>query len=427
MNLLSLFRFRAWEFDLSLKYLRTKRKDGGIATIAIISFAGIAAAVFALIAIMSIMNGFREELMSRVLAFGGHGYIYGRSIDDFAHRDEMVARLKKVPGVTSASPFVDSPGLIQSSHGRTGGGIMRGVVPEDLKNTPIIAGTIAPGGSMDQFGVGDYGGDVVLIGDGLARTVNALPGDEITLISPGRSTSFGSTPLRKIYIVGGIFHSGVSQIDQSFVYMPLQQAQLFFDREDEWDALEIKVDKPYEVQKYRAAIVKAAGEGALFEDWTVQNAATWSALKLERNAMRFILSIVVLITTLNIISGVVMLVKNKARDIAILRTMGVGRSAVSRIFLMTGMIIGAAGTVTGLVLGVLFCTFIRQIQWLLEKLTGTDIFPASVYYLDYVPAKMELSEVIFVAVASLLASCIFTLFPALWASKLEPVEALRYE
>ncbi|EGF90497.1 lipoprotein releasing system, transmembrane protein, LolC/E family protein [Asticcacaulis biprosthecium C19] len=427
MNLLSLFRFRAWEFDLSLKYLRTKRKDGGIAVIAIISFVGIMLAVTALISVLSIMNGFREELMSRVLAFGGHGYVYGRTIDDFAHRDDMVARLKAAPGVTSVTPFIDSPGLIQAGNGRTGGGIMRGVVPEDLKNTPIIAGTIAKGGSMDQFGVGDYGGDVVLIGDGLARTVNVIPGDEITLISPGRSTSFGSTPLRKTYIVGGLFHSGVSQIDQSFVYMPIQQAQLFFDREDEWDALEIKVEKPYEVQKYRDAIVKAVGEGGLFEDWTIQNAATWSALKIERAAMRFILFFIVIIATMNIISGVVMLVKNKARDVAILRTMGAGRASITRVFFLTGVMIGGAGTAMGLVLGVLFCTFIRQIQMAIEFIFKVRVFDSNVYYLDFVPAKMELSEVLFVAVASLLASCLSTLFPALWASKLEPVEALRYE
>ncbi|ESQ75396.1 lipoprotein-releasing ABC transporter permease subunit [Asticcacaulis sp. AC402] len=427
MNLLSLLRFRAWEFDLSLKYLRTKRKDGGIAVIAIISFVGIALAVTALISVLSIMNGFREELMSRVLAFGGHGYVYGRAIDDFAHRDDMVARLKNVPGVISASPFIDSPGLIQTGAGRTGGGIMRGVVPEDLKKTPIIADTIAPGGSMEQFGIGDYGGDVVLMGDGLARQINAIPGDEVTLISPGRSTSFGAAPLRKTYIVGGLFHSGVSQIDQSFVYMPIQQAQLFFDREDEWDALEIRVDKPYEVQEYRDAIVKAVGEGGLFEDWTIQNAATWSALKIERAAMRFILFFIVIIATMNIISGVVMLVKNKARDVAILRTMGAGRASITRVFFLTGVMIGAAGTATGLLLGVLFCTFIRQIQLALEAVFNVKVFDSSVYYLDYVPAKMELSEVIFVAVASLLASCLSTLFPALWASKLEPVEALRYE
>lgn len=427
MNLLSLFRFQPWEVDLSLKYLRTRRKDGGIAAIAIISFVGIMLAVTALISVLSIMNGFREELMSRVLAFGGHGYVYGQTINDFAQRDAMVARLKQVPGLTSATPFLDSPGLVQTATGRAAGAVMRGVIPEDLKTTPIIADTIAPGGSMDQFGVGDYGGEVVLVGDGLARQIGVNPGDEITLTSPGGSTAFGATPRRKVYVVGGLFHSGVSQIDQTFVYMPLTQAQLFFDREEEWDALEIKVEKPYDVQTYRAAIVKAAGEGALFEDWTIQNAATWSALKIERTAMRFILFFIVIIATMNIISGIVMLVKNKTRDVAILRTMGAERASISRVFLLCGVMIGAAGTAAGLLVGVLFCTFIRQIQWALEKIFSVRLFDPSVYYLDYVPAKMEVSEVAFVVIASLLAACISTIFPALWASKLEPVEALRYE
>lgn len=427
MNLLSLFSFKGWEIDLSLRYLRTRRKDGGIAVIAIISFVGIALAVTALISVLSIMNGFRDELMSRILAFGGHGYVYGQAINDFGHRDDMIKRIKAVPGVTEVTPFLDSPGLIQTASGRSGMALMRGVVPEDLKNTPIIAGTIKDGGSIALFGTGDYGGDYVLVGDGLAGQIGVLGGDTVTLTSPGGSTAFGATPRRKEYTVAGVFHSGVSQIDQAFIYMPLQQAQLFFDREDEWDTVEIKVDKPYNIAGFRKPIVAAAGQGAIFEDWTEQNAATWGALKVERTAMRFILFFIVIIATMNIISGVVMLVKNKTRDVAILRTMGADRAAISRIFFASGVMIGVAGTMTGLLFGVLFCTFIQQIQWFLEWLFHMQIFNPDVYYLDHVPAKIEAGEVAFVVIGSLLASCISTLFPALWASKLEPVEALRYE
>jgi lipoprotein-releasing system permease protein len=426
-GLKALLGFSGWEFNLAMRYLRTRRKDGGVAVIAIISFVGIALAVFALISTMSIMNGFRDELMARVLAFNGHGYVGGQPLQDFAHRDDLLKRLRAVPGVTQATPFLDSPGLIQTSVGKTGLAYMRGVAPDALRQTAIIRDNIEEGGSLDSFGQGEYGGNVILIGDGLAKDLGVQPGDEVTLTSPGGSTAFGATPRRKTYEIGGIFRSGVSDLDKAFVYMPLEQAQLFFDREDEWDYIELKVDKPYDIATYREPIVKAAGSGALYFDWTEQNASLWGALKVERNAMRIILSMVVLIATLNIISGVVMLVKNKTRDVAILRTMGASQAAIARIFFLTGTTIGAAGTLTGLALGVAFCTFIRPIQDFLEWIFHAHLFDKNIYYLDHVPAKMELSEVAFVAIASLLMACFSTLFPSLWAAKLEPVEALRYE
>ena len=423
----SLFGFKAWEFDLAMRYLRTRRKDGGIAVIAIISFIGIMLAVTALISVLSIMNGFRDEMMSRTLAFGGHADVAGAPIRDFAHRDEMVKRLLAVPGVTAATPFIDSPGLIQSSNGATALAYMRGVRPEALTETPIIAKTVEKGGSIDKFGVGDYGGNTIMIGDGVANQIDAIPGDEVTLTSPGGSTAFGAVPRRNTYVIGGIFKSGVSEIDKAFVFMPLEQAQMFFGRDDEWDAVELKVDKPYDIAKFRKPIMAAAGQGALYADWTEQNASLWGALKVERTAMRFILFFIVIIAMMNIVSGIVMLVKNKTRDVAILRTMGADRSSIARVFFIAGTSIGAVGTLSGLVLGALFCIFIHQIQDAIEWIFRMKIFPADIYYLDHIPARMELSEVAFVVISSLLAASISTLFPALWASKLEPVEALRYE
>ena len=416
-----------WEFDLALRYLRTKRKDGGVAVIAIISFVGITLAVTALISVLSIMNGFRDELMARTLAFGGHAYVYGPPINDFAHRDDLVKRILRVPGVTEATPFIDGAGLAQNGIGDTGLTYIRGVEPDALKKTAIIATTIEKGGSMADFGKGDYGGDVVMVGDGLAANLGLNPGDALTLTTTGNSTAMGTMPSRKVYTVGGVFKSGVSEIDKGFVFMPITQAQLFIGREDEWDAIEIKVDKPYDIAKWRDPIRKAAGGRALYEDWTQRNASLWGALKVERTAMRFILFFIVIIAMLNIISGIVMLVKNKTRDVAILRTMGAGRASIARVFFMTGTMIGAAGTFTGLALGVLFCANIHGIQWGLEHLFHMRVFDPNIYYLDYVPAKIEPGEVAFVVVASLLAACLSTLAPALWASKLEPVEALRYE
>ena len=194
----SMFAFRGWEADLAMRYLRTRRKDGGIAVIAIISFVGITLAVTALISVLSIMNGFRDEMMSRVLAFQGHAYVQGTLIDDFAHRDDMLKRIKAVPGVIEATPQIDSPGLVQNAEGQTSLAYMRGVVPDDLRHTPIVADTLEKGGSMDRFGVGDYGGDVVLIGDGLASDLGLIPGDQLTLTSPGGSTAFCPAPRRKV-------------------------------------------------------------------------------------------------------------------------------------------------------------------------------------------------------------------------------------
>lgn len=422
-----MFGFRLWELDLALKYLRTRRKDGGVAVIAIISFIGITLAVTALISVLSIMNGFRDELLSRTLAFNGDAYVYGHPLTDFAHRDVMLKRLRAVPGVVQVSPYVQSFVLVQGPGGRAAPGAVRGVDADILQQTPIIRDNIEKGGRLDRFGQGAYGGDGILIGDGLAKEMDVGVGDSLTLLTEGGATAFGSTPTHKDYTVIGVFKSGVSEFDNTFIYMPLTQAQLFLGREDEWDEVEVMVDRPDEIAKFHAPLKQAAGDGALIEDWAQHNAPLWNALQVERTAMRFILSFIVVIATLNIVSGIVMLVKNKTRDVAILRTMGADRTAISRVFFLTGTTIGAGGTLSGLCLGVLFCANIRGIQALIEHLFHVTVFDPNIYYLAYVPAKMEPGEVAFVAIGSLLAACISTFFPAAWASKLEPVEALRYE
>ncbi|MGZ8406617.1 MAG: FtsX-like permease family protein, partial [Caulobacteraceae bacterium] len=283
-------------------------------------------------------------------------------------------------------------------------------------------------GSLAAFGSGEYGGDLILIGERLAAQLGAEPGDPVTLVSPsGNSTPFGSTPNSKDYTVGGVFSVGMSEYDQAFVYMPLEQAQLFFGRETAIDVIEIKLKQPDRAAALRAQVAAAVGPGAVVTDWTHRNQSFFNALQVERNVMRLILMLIVAIAAMNIISGLVMLVKNKGRDIAILRTMGAGRGAILRIFFMAGSSVGVLGTLAGLVLGLLFCTFIEEIQAFVQWITGSDVFSADVYFLSHIPAKIDWGEVMVVTGWALAMSFLATLPPAWRASHIDPVEALRNE
>jgi lipoprotein-releasing system permease protein len=417
--------FSAWERTIAWRYLRTKRKNGGVALISIISFVGIALAVATLIIVMSVMNGFRIELLSRILGFNGHAYVAGPIING-PGRDDLIARLKQVPGVVSVMPIVESQ-AIAIGPSQVTGAIVRGVTPQDVAATPLVAGSIKDG-SLKGYGEGEYGGDMVLIGARLAEMLGVRAGDTVSLISPeGGATAFGSAPTRKAYTVGGIFSVGMSQYDAVYVYMPLNQAQLFFGRETFVDTIELKVADADSMDQMKPLLEQAAGPGAIVTDWRDRDASFFNALQVERSTMRLILLLIVAIAAMNIISGLVMLVKNKGRDIAILRTMGASQGSVLRIFFMSGASIGLFGTLAGLVLGALFVTFIDPIQTAVEAVTGVAVFSPDTYFLSRVPAKLELSEVALISFWSLMASFLATIFPAWRASRLDPVEALRYE
>lgn len=417
--------FGFWERKLAIRYLRPKRSEGWLALIAIISFVAITVAVAALVTVMSVMGGFREELLSRILGFQGHVFVTGGVLDG-PGRDEAAARIRRVPGVTQAAPIIEAQAIAIGPSGITGA-LVRGIGAKDLAETRLVAGNIKAG-SLKSFGVGEYGGDAVALGSRLAQQLGIAPGDNVTLISPsGGATAFGGTPVQKTYTVVATFEVGMSQYDQAYIYMPLAQAQLFFGREDTADAIEVRVANPDQAAAMKPAIIKAGGPAALASDWTQRDASFWGALKVERNVMRLILLIMEALAALNIISGLVMLVKSKSRDVAILRTVGANRGAIMRIFFMSGACIGIAATAAGLLVGVLFCLNIGAIQAFVEGVTGQAVFASDVYYLSRIPAKVELGEVVLITFCSLTLSFLAALLPAWWSSRLDPVEALRYE
>ncbi|HEY3696204.1 lipoprotein-releasing ABC transporter permease subunit [Phenylobacterium sp.] len=410
---------------LAGRYLRATRKQQGVALISIISFVGITLAVAVLIIVMSVMNGFRDELLTRILGFNGHLYVAAGALSP-AERDAIVKRVRVLPDVKQAAPVIEAQAMALGQ-GQISGAVVRGLSAADLKATRIVSGNITRG-SIAYFGEGEYGGDEIVVGDRLAQSLGVRPGDPLTLISPtGGATAFGATPQRKTYTVAATFTVGMSQYDQAYIYMPLAQAQLFFGREDTVDVIEVKVADPDRAIAMKPLVQKAAGPLALVTDWTQRDSSFWGALKVERNVMRLILMLLVLIAALNIISGLVMLVKNKTRDIAILRTMGAGQGSVLRIFFMTGASIGAAGAAAGLAIGAVFCTYIAQIQKAVEWITGQAVFSSDVYFLSRIPAKIDWREVAVIVGWALLISFVVTIYPSWRASRIDPVEALRYE
>jgi lipoprotein-releasing system permease protein len=413
--------FAPFEWMLALRYLRARRKEGFISVIAGFSFIGIMLGVATLIIVMSVMNGFRKELFDKILGLNGHVIVrpLGRPFDDYA---QVAARLDKLPGVKQALPVVEGQVLI-STQSASSGIIVRGIRHEDLDHLKAVSGNIRFG-TLDGF---DKSGGIAL-GTRLANSLNAFIGSEVSIVSPrGASTPFGTAPRVKRYPVVAIFEIGMSEYDSTIAFLPLGEAQHFFNTPNAVHVLEVLVNDPDKVEEMRPILQKAAGPDMLLSDWRQRNATFYKTLKVERNVMFMILTLIVLVAALNIISGLIMLVKDKGRDVAVLRTMGASRGAIMRVFFITGASIGIAGTLAGLALGVLVCTYVDEIRQFISHLTNVPLFSPEVYFLSRLPAEMDLGEVGAVVGMALSLSVLATIYPSWRAARLDPVEALRYE
>ena len=413
--------FSRFEWMLSLRYLRARRKEGFISVIAGFSFIGILLGVATLIIVMAVMNGFRQELLEKILGLNGHLLVQplDAPLTDF---EAVAERISKIPGIRLAAPVVEGQALASSPFGSSGV-LVRGWRAADLRKLPSVADNLKQG-TLAGFDEGQG----VLIGRRLADQLTVHAGENVTLVAPrGAVTPMGTMPRIKTYKVAGVFEIGMSEYDLGFLFMPLTEAQAYFNRSGDVTAIEVYVDSPDQVDYYRKRISEVAGRPIFIIDWRQRNATFFNALQVERNVMFLILTLIVLVAALNIVSGLIMLVKDKGPDIAIMRTMGATQGAIMRIFLITGASIGVVGTLVGLLAGVVICRNIEAIRQFLSWLTSTELFPPTLYFLSRLPADMDLTETTAVVVMALALSLLATLYPSWRAARLDPVEALRYE
>ncbi|AOW46443.1 multidrug ABC transporter substrate-binding protein [Acetobacter ascendens] len=414
--------FGPFERAVAGRYLRARRGERFVSVIAIFSLVGIALGVATLIIVMAVMNGFQADLMGRILGLNGDLTIYGqgRTISQY---EDVARKVQSVPGVVSATPLVEGQVLL-SAGAYNSGGMVHGLMPQGLKDLKAVSSSIIAG-SLDDFGPDDS----IVVGVTMAERAGLGIGSGLTLVSPdGAATAFGTVPRVRRYRVVAIFDAGVNDYNSSVVFLPMHAAQIYFQMPNKATQIQVMTKDAEHVRPVTLAIENAVGDpGLRVLDWTNANNALFGAVQVEQNVMFLILTLIILVAAFNVISSLIMMVKDKTADIAVLRTIGASRGAIMRIFLMCGAFVGVVGTLAGTALGVVFCMNIERIRQLLQKLTGTNLFNPEVYYLEHLPAKLVWGQVIEVIVMALGLSLLATLYPSWRAAKTDPVEALRHE
>lgn len=413
--------FSAFEWMIAGRYLRAKRQESLISVISGFSLVGIALGVAVLIIVMSVMNGFRAQLLGRILGLNGHMVVQSLAggLPDF---DQIVARVRAVPGVVTATPVVEGQVMVSTPTGAQGA-LVRGLRGSDLQSLrEVSAGLTA--NALKGFEEGDS----VIIGEGLASLLGLKTGQTVTLLAPrGAVTPFGTTPRVKTYRIAGLFQVGMSEYDRSFIFMPLDEAQAYFGTGDTVQSIMLMVENPDTVIAMRGQVLAAAGELTRVVDWQQLNISLFDALQVERVTMFMILTLIILVAALNVISGLIMLVKEKGPDIAIMRTMGATKGSIMRIFFIAGASVGVTGTILGLILALIFLANIEAVRQFLSWVLGVRLFDPAIYYLSQLPSEIDLYEVAAVVAMALGLSFLATLYPSWRAARLDPVEALRYE
>ena len=421
--------FSRFEFMIAWRYLRAKRAEGGVSVMTWISLIGITLAVFALIATLAVRSGFRAELVDTILGANAHVTVYstghmdgdGKMVKGFEGYDIISKNLSNIPGVIRAAPLIKGQVMVTAGEDASGAEVF-GISLENLKSIPRVGVGADAYGDITQFN------DGIAIGSGIARDLGVTVGDKLRLVAPsGVKTAFGSSPRVNAYKIVYIFTAGRLDIDSTRIYMPFTEAQSFFNRESYADEFEVMVRNPEQIDDYAAAAMAAGGPDALLWTWRDSSGTYLRALTIEDNVMFVIMTILVLISTLNIVSGLIMLVKNKGRDIGILRTMGLTEGSILRVFFICGAFTGVIGTIFGVIFGCLFATYIDSVMAFINYMTGGEVWDPAVRGIYALPAKLELYDLLRAVALSLGLSFIVTIFPARRAARMNPVEALRYE